>query len=58
MPYRYYVYLEDSEVEERIRKLSPNQAEKFIEAEMKGVERRQALFVASSYPTEEVPNHG
>ncbi len=51
--YRYYQYLNDLEIEERIRKLTPNQIEKFIEAELKGIERRQALFVAGSYPIED-----
>ena len=51
--YRYYVYLNDSEIEERVLKLSPGQALKFVEAEAKGIERRQALFVASSYPIED-----
>ncbi len=53
MPYRYYTYLEDYEVEERIKQLSPGQTEKFIEAELKGTDRRQALFLASSYPEDE-----
>ncbi len=51
--YRYYTYLSDLEVEERIRKLSPNQTKKYIEAELKGIERRQALFIAGSYSIEE-----
>lgn len=48
--YMYYKHLSDKEIEERIRLLSPWQALKFVEAEAKGIERRQALFVASSYP--------
>ena len=52
MPYKYYTYLTDAEIEDRIKKLSPGQARKFEEAEAKGIERRQALFVASSYPIE------
>jgi len=51
--YRYYTILNDVEIEERIKKLSPGQAAKFMEAETKGIERRQALFVASSYPKED-----
>ena len=51
--YRYYHCLTDLEIEERIKKLSPGQAIKFAEAEAKGIERRQALFVANSYPIEE-----
>ena len=50
--YRYYTALNDAEIEERIKNLSPGQAIKFAEAETKGIERRQALFVASSYPIE------
>jgi len=50
---RYYTILNDAEIEERIKKLSSGQALKFAEAEAKGIERRQALFVASSYPKEE-----
>jgi len=53
MPYKYYTYLNDLEIEERIKNLSPGQAAKFMEAETKGIERRQALFVASSYSTED-----
>ena len=52
--YRYYTYLINSEIEDRIKKLSPGQALKFAEAEAKGLDRRQALFVASSYPIEKV----
>ncbi len=52
MPYKYYTYLNDLEIEERIKNLSPGQALKFAEAETKRIERRQALFVASSYPIE------
>ena len=53
--YRYYTILNDAEIEERIKKLSPGQALKFMEAEAKGIERRQSLFVASSYPIEDEP---
>ncbi len=49
----YYTYLTDTEIEERIKNLSPGQTKKFIEAEMNGAERRQALFVAGSYSIED-----
>ena len=50
--YRYYPALSDIEIEERIRKLSPGQAQKFAEAELVIGDRRQALFVAGSWPIE------
>ena len=50
--YRYYTYFSDAEIEEKIKNLSVAQALKFAEAEAKGIERRQSLFVASSYPIE------
>ncbi len=51
--YRYYTYLSNEEIEERIKKLSPGQTTKFIEAELIIGDRRQALFVAGSYPIED-----
>ncbi len=51
--YRYYPHLTDSEIEERIKNLSPGQTKKFIEAELIIGDRRQALFVAGSWPQDE-----
>ncbi len=51
--YRHYTYLTNEQIEDRIKKLSPIQSLKFAETEAKGIERRQALFVASSYPIED-----
>ena len=52
MTYNYYQHLNDEEIEERIKKLSPGQAQKFAEAELVIGDRRQALFVAGSWPIE------
>jgi len=46
----YYTNLSDTQIEERIKKLAPNQRKKFEQAMLIYDDRRRAFSIASSYP--------
>jgi hypothetical protein len=50
----YYPNLSDRELLIKIKQLTPHQQKMYEKALVQGSDERQALFVASSYPMEDV----